>query len=468
MNMTTVYVEHLKAVHQKEPMTKFLPLSRGQCDEINSIVKNIFDKAGGKSLLKSSKDVYLKPNAVDAQPYCYTRPEFVEAVINYWKNNGANRIFLFENCTQSNFTRMVFEINGYKAVCKRTGAIPVYLDEDKTQTLKFIGKSSSKKEEDGYDGTEFEMPKFIIKNLISEKDANLYISLPKLKTHSMAGVTLGVKNQWGFPAHVSRGADHNFNLPYKLVDVLQYIRPDFTMIEGIEATINGHYPVTAFACETVMPFGVILGGKNVVATDIVGAKLFGMNLDEVTHLRLAVEKNLSDGVESLKDIVIDGDISAYNKKYDWDIPQIFPDDIKIIKGKTRCCKEGCQNNPLMLLQALAYDFGGRGGFQVVMGKGHDMREINSLEGPVFLSGHCAIDEVYGSLEARLGKNMVYCSGKCNDLASSATALFHLMKVSPIKFLRTNPILSAKCFMEAKLNGSSAMTPSPLCSMIKLR
>lgn len=89
----------------------------------------------------------------------------------------------------------MYAVTGYDKVCKRTGASPVYLDEDKTVEFEFRGRPSVKDDPDGYVNTKFYMPQFVVKNLIENKDKNLYISLPKLKTHSMAGVTMGVKNQ---------------------------------------------------------------------------------------------------------------------------------------------------------------------------------------------------------------------------------------------------------------------------------
>ncbi|MBR5976690.1 MAG: DUF362 domain-containing protein, partial [Clostridia bacterium] len=291
MAKTQVIVRKLESPHQKESMTKFLPLSDEQAAELRVAVKEIFDANGGAAMLKKSKDVFIKPNGIDGKAYCYTRPELIEAVIEYWKANGANKIYLFEDSTQSNYTRIVYEVTGYAKICKRTGAIPVYLDEGKMKILEFKGR-------DDYMNNKFAMPEFVIKNLIDGKDDNLYISLPKLKTHSMAGVTLGVKNQWAFPKQFDRRPDHNYNLPYKLIDVLSYVRPDFTIIEGVEGTIYGHYPVTSLADECVLPLGVLVAGKNVVATDMVGAAIFGLTLDDVPHLKIAVEKGYSDGVES--------------------------------------------------------------------------------------------------------------------------------------------------------------------------
>ena len=454
-----VYVRHLKSEYQKESRTKFLPLSNEMTDEIKETVYEILDKAGGSSLLKSSKNVFIKPNGIDGKAYCFTRPELVRAVVDYFNEHGANKIYLFENSTQSNFTRLVFELTGYADICRKTGAIPIYLDEDKGEVFEFKGK-------DNYESNKFEMPNFVIKNLIKDKDKNLYISLPKLKTHSMAGVTLGVKNQWAFPRQSDRGYDHNHSLGNKLVDVLSYVRPDFTIIEGVEGTIYGHYPVTALADEAVLPLKLIIAGKNVVATDMIGAKVFGLGLEDIKHLKLAVEKDLAEGVKSYDDIEVDGDISMYKTKYPTDLYDAYPSDVRRIYGKVMACKEGCVNNPMTLLQILYNDHHGKGGWTMVMGKGFDKEEIDSITGKVLVVGHCAIEEVGDYLVKKLGKKNVFFSGKCNELAKSAAAMFYLMKVSPLEFAPVSPFVSVKCIILAKLHGTKALVPSLVSNFFK--
>ena len=107
MGKTTVYVRHLESPHQTESLTKFQPLNKALAEEAAKVVYEIFDAAGGASMLKSSKEVFIKPNGIDGQPYCFTRPEVLEAAINYWYEHGAKKVYLFENSTQCNATRLV-------------------------------------------------------------------------------------------------------------------------------------------------------------------------------------------------------------------------------------------------------------------------------------------------------------------------------------------------------------------------
>jgi uncharacterized protein (DUF362 family) len=436
---------------------------------IEAGVKEIFDAAGGAALLKSSGDVYIKPNGIDGKAYCYTRLELVEAVIRYWFAAGARKIYLFENSTQSNFTRMVFELTGYGDICRRTGAVPVYLDEGKTVSRAFQGKPAREQEERDpgfYDLGTFEMPVFVADRLIRDRDKNLYINLPKLKTHSMGGVTLGIKNQWAFPRQNDRRPDHNYNLASKLADVLSYISPDFTLIEGVEGTIYGHYPVTALADTCVIPFRILIGSANVAAADVVGARIFGLSPAEAPHLKIALDRGQGGQVRGLEDIDIIGDISSFKTKYPTDLYDSFPEDVNLVKGRELLCKEGCLNNPLTLLQVMHHDHHGKGGWDMVMGKGHDPAVIDKLRGPVLVVGRCAITETAGPLIRRLGRNKVYLSGYCNDLAATSAALFHLMKVNPMAFIPLPFFKALWLLVLAKLHGTRANVPNPLSHVIK--
>ncbi|MHA1647639.1 MAG: DUF362 domain-containing protein, partial [Promethearchaeota archaeon] len=409
---------------------------------IQTAVNNIFDEfGGGKQLLKSKKNVYIKPNGIDTKPYCHTRVEVIEAVVRYFLYYGAENIYIFENCTQTAFTRIIFHVLGYTKMCKRTGAKAIYLDEEKVV------------KEYEFKGGDYDLPTFgvseTVGKIIDNRDENFYINMPKLKTHSMAGATFGIKNQWAFPKHYDRKFDHNYNLHSKLVDVLEIIQPDFTLIDGVEGTTHGHYPPKALVNEIVKPFRILIGGQDVIATDLVAARVFGLGTEDIPHLKIAIERNLGIGIKNLDDIDIIGDLSKFTEKYSYDLVDKFPEDVNIISGKELWCREGCKNNPLTLLQTFYLDYEGKGGFNMVLGKGFDLDEIDNLKGPVFVGGHCAIEEVGERLLNRLGKKKVYFSDGCNNLGQSTAALSHLMKVNILDLVPINPFVSVKLLLQAK-------------------
>ena len=105
---------------------------------LNPAVTTLFsylEKEG--PILKSSKEVFIKVNGISFQPHSYTSPEVLKAVIEHLKEMGAKKVYVMENSTQANVTRLVYAVTGIKKVCKETGAKTIYLDEEKTRKFTF-------------------------------------------------------------------------------------------------------------------------------------------------------------------------------------------------------------------------------------------------------------------------------------------------------------------------------------------
>jgi len=428
---------------------------------IKLAIKRIFGhiEKSGAPIIKKSKEVYIKVNGIDFKKHTYTSPEVLEEVILYLKEKGA-KVYVMENSTQANLTRIVFTLTGYKEVCEKVGAQIIYLDEEETKVFEFKNKPSAEEDPEGYNLKTFRLPATVVK-IIENRDSFTYINLPKLKTHSMAVVTLGIKNQWGFPQHADRGKDHNYNLHSKLVEVYELIQPDITIIDGTEGTIHGHYPPTAFEDQLVIPFNILIGGVDTLAVDTVGARVFGLSIEEVPHLKIAYEKGLGEG--NLNKIKVMGkDLEEYKEKYDWDLLQKFPENVKIIKGNELLCREGCQNNPLSLLQMLAFDYSEKfkGGWFIVMGKGHDEDLVEKLKEQGYtrglVAGYCAIGEVGQKLRKEFGRRKVFFSGDCNNLADTVTAQLKLSGMSAFDLVPLSSEEAMEIMQEAQKHGTTAL------------
>jgi uncharacterized protein (DUF362 family) len=428
---------------------------------IETAVSQIFSfiEKNGQKILKSSKKVYIKINGINFNKHTYTSLEVLEAVINYMKRKGAE-IFVMENSTQGNLTRLVFEVTGYKELCEKYGVKIIYLDEEDTKIYEFKYKPSKEEDPKGYNLKTYRLPKTVA-DIIDNRNSVTYINLPKLKTHSMAVVTLGIKNQWGFPQHEDRGKDHNYNLHSKLVEVYELIKPDITIIDGIEGTIHGHYPLQAWEEKLIIPFNILIGGTDTLAVDVVGARIFGLTIDDVPHLKIADERGLGEGkLENIK--VIGKNLESYKKKYEWDLVQKFPKNVKIIKGEDLICREGCQNNPLTLLQWLAFDFPEKfnGGWFIIMGKGHDEDLIDQLKNEGYkkglVAGYCAIEEVGQKLRKEFGRRKVFFSGDCNNLADTTNAELKLSGISALDLVPLPPEKIMEIIQEAQKNGTTAL------------
>lgn len=62
---------------------------------------------------------------------------------------------------------------------------------------------------------------------------SIIVSVPKLKLHKMATVTLGLKNMMGTLA--SKGRMHNGHLSENIADLASALKPSLTVIDGIIA-----------------------------------------------------------------------------------------------------------------------------------------------------------------------------------------------------------------------------------------
>lgn len=405
-------------------------------EDINKTIENIFLTFGGvERFLKDSGEVFIKPNAIDFKPYCYTDIEVLEGVIKLFRRY-TKKIYVMENCTQGNFTRLVFKIIGIDKLCKKYNATPIYLDEQKGIKLRLKNVDEV-----------VEFPKIVYKKLVEEREKHTYINLPKLKTHSMTKVTLGLKNQLGLIHQSSRINNHNFNLHQKIVDIYGIIKPDFTLIDGTYAISYGHYPPDAILEKCIEKLDILIGGENVIEVDICGAKILGYEKDEVEHLKI-LENNETN--------IKEWDNEKFKKKYPYDIYPLFPEDVRIIRGENKCCVEGCLKNTEAVLQILYLDYKGSGNFTIIMGSGFDFSELEGIKGKVLLVGKCAVEEVYNNFKKK--KVKIYKSYGCNNLAETIKCLCKLMEVNPIKMIPINPIYAILLLIYSKLKGSKARLP----------
>jgi len=425
------------------PRVAVVPVREG---DVEGALEEVFRPFGGaEAVLGGRREAFIKVNAVDFKPFCHTDPRAVKAMAGILYRAGASRVYVMDNCTQGNFTRLVFRVSGLERAAREAGAVPLYLDEGRQVevTLPTLGYK-------------VHVSRWVKERLMEGRDENLYLSLPKLKTHSMATVTLGVKNQFGLIMQADRIRDHNWNLHRKFADIFMLVRPHFTVIEGLHALNHGHYSPEGLAGECVEELGVFVGGEDTLAVDAVGADLLGIDPREVEHLRLAAEEGL--GCIDLESIEVIGDRDPFRRRYTPELLPVFPPDVRILEGSERCCREGCNLNTRMLLQMLHVDFRGRGGFTICMGKGWEERELEAVEGPVLVVGDCAAEEAYPVLLRRLGRGKVRLSPGCNDLRSVLANLAPLMGINPIRMVPLPVWESTWLLARAMLRRTTARVP----------
>ena len=412
---------------------------------IAKAVSAVFEHfGGGGSMLRTSRDVYIKVNAVGLEPYVYTDPEVLRETILYFRSCGARTIYVIENCTQANFTRLVFHAIGYLKVCKETGAVPVYLDETASVPIFLEGIEEF-----------IDISHFVSERLIENRAENFYLSLPKLKTHSMSQVTLSIKNQFGLVHQSSRIADHNYRIHQKFADIYRVLRPDFALIDGLIATNHGHYPSTYNASKCVVPMDLLIGGSDPLATDVVGAALLGFDLAEVKHLDRCAATGIGISDMNRIDIINKNLFDERRQHFTCELLDDYPPDITFLRGQERCCKEGCRRNTETVVEMIYRDHDGKGGFTILMGKGIDKAAVDQIKGRVHIAGSCAIQDYGVALQTRLGKRNVTMSPGCNNLALTTYGLCKHMGIHPVQLSNVDLAHTAALFVTAKIKGSQA-------------
>jgi len=409
----------------------------------------VFAPYGGvDSVIPSGSKVYVKPNAVHFSPGTYTDAAVVDALLGWLHDHGFRRLALMENSTHGVATRLVFAVAGYDRIARRHGAEPVYLDEGRTVPYALEGEESP-----------IRIPRRLFDTFIdpARQPGSFYLSLPKLKTHSMATVTLGVKGQQAFPIDADRMHLHNHEtLHLRLARLYRMVQPDFCIIEGVTATFNGHVPPRTLLAESSAPLNVLIGGCDTVAVDAVGARVLGYSVEEIEHLRLVAEWGLGEG--RLDEIEIIGDLGRFQTRYPYAILRRFRPDVRIVEGRERACVEGCKGNTECLLEILSNDYPSHGGFSVVFGKGFEDADLEALPGDILVVGPCAVGERGAELRRRYPGRRIVEVNAHNDLRGIMTALTSLMGARPLDMVPLSRWRTLMVLAQARLRGLNSRLP----------
>ena len=128
-------------------------------------------------------------------------------------------------------------------------------------------------------------------------EADKIVDVPIAKHHSLAGITLGLKNMMGVMGG-NRGQIH-YRLSECLVDVHRRLPVALTVIDAGRVLIRNGPSGGNLA--DVKPFGKAFASRDVIAADVVAAeRIFRLSPRDVPHLAVAMASGL--GVTSLAQI----------------------------------------------------------------------------------------------------------------------------------------------------------------------
>jgi len=258
-----------------------------------SAISRSLELIGGlESIVSRGDRVLLKVNLLAPRPpedAVTTHPAVVAAVIDLVKEAGGIPIVGDSaGMIHPGATAEALDISGIQAVAAEKGA---EIANFETTGFEKVDVKNGKKLSSIY------MAKPVL-------EADIVISLPKLKTHELTLFTGAVKNMFGtVPSRIRKDAHTlgtNELFSQAVVDIYSVRPPDLAIMDGVVG-MEGHGPSRGEPVNS----GVILAARNCVALDMVSASIMGFGPDEIITSKDAAERGF--GPSSLEEITLQGD-----------------------------------------------------------------------------------------------------------------------------------------------------------------
>jgi uncharacterized protein (DUF362 family) len=265
-------------------------------------VEEAIDLLGGiQSVTRGKERILIKPNLVGPSPTFTTKPEVVKTLAQLMQ--GAKKdvrigeassigpgLKYLENEAEATADRQIldrmqqgiFDQLGYSELAKNLKVPLLNLHVGDLREVKIPG------------GFVFDKVS-VHPELV---DTDMLCSVPMMKTHIMAGVTLGMKNLIGaypgqvyrsfrYPVHDAGAKVEPSAAAATVVDMVRANKIGLVVIDGSEAMEgNGPSAGTAFRMD------VIVAGTNPLATDMVAAAVMGFDTSEVPTFEWANKAGL--------------------------------------------------------------------------------------------------------------------------------------------------------------------------------
>jgi uncharacterized protein (DUF362 family) len=219
------------------------------------------------------RKVLLKPNMVEptrASPQMTTHPAVVVATAEVFRRWGAE-VTVAEAPGHVRDTEMALYESGIGAALGSERIAFADINYSATRHVKNAGGLC------GLDG--FHLP-------VEVADADLIVSMPKLKTHHWMGITAAMKNLYGtLPGLVygwPKNVLHYAGIPQTVVDINASLPRTIAVVDGI-LCMEGDGPILG----TPKPMGLLAVGLNPAALDATLARIIGLEPAKVPYLALA-------------------------------------------------------------------------------------------------------------------------------------------------------------------------------------
>jgi uncharacterized protein (DUF362 family) len=307
-----------------KPELPVVSIVRIKDDHIDYAVEKAIDLLGGLETVAKNKDrILLKPNLVAESPTFTTKPTVIRSLAHLMKNAG-KEVWIGEGSA----TGTGFNFKNDKLFRTRKEEI---LNPMQEYVFDVLGYTELAKAEhipliNLHTGNlvDVQIPDGLVFNQItlheSLLDIDLLCSVPMMKTHTLATVTLGMKNLIGlYPGKIYCSVrsclhDDAFNagssgISFEILDMVHANKLGLTVIDGSMA-MEGNGPSDG----VLVKMDVIIAGTNPLATDMVAARVMGFEPYEIPTFATAFEHGMTPS--TLKDIEIRGEsIDSVERKF---------------------------------------------------------------------------------------------------------------------------------------------------------
>lgn len=279
-----------------------IPPKKDLKNGVEYAVREAIDLLGGMGEIAKDKErILIKPNLVSSNPTDTTKPEVIEALVKLMKEAGKN-VIIGEG-SASTKRNMKWSAVGLVCRTKETDVLNGIQDDvfnalgydELSRRLRVllanlhVGDMVRQLIPDNFAFKEI----YIHRSLY---EADLVCTVPMLKTHGLAGVTLGMKNFIGtYPGQIYgtiRSRVHQIasnvepsGTASAIVDMVKATNVGLTVIDATTA-MEGQGPIEASG-GSLVKMDTIVAGTNALATDMVGAKVMGFDPDEIPTFKWA-------------------------------------------------------------------------------------------------------------------------------------------------------------------------------------
>jgi uncharacterized protein (DUF362 family) len=239
-------------------------------DYDQTIYRTVRDLLAQHQLDVRGRNVLLKPNLVEFEPQSSinTHPLLVHAVYEGFRALGAATVRIAEGPGHRRNTLDLADAAGYFGTVPRFGDVFVDLNVDDVQHVRPARQVSGMRE--------WYLPRTAL-------GADLLVSLPKMKTHHWAGVTLASKNLFGVvPGGVygwPKNALHWAGIEECIADLHGFFPRQFAIVDGIVG-MEGNGPIQGVPKRV----GVLVAGRDPVAVDATCCRIMAVDPFKIRYL----------------------------------------------------------------------------------------------------------------------------------------------------------------------------------------